>query len=124
MDQTPPRIVEAAQEQLLYWHLSNITNICNYAVDTVLLWNSDSYLWFLQVHPDQDSLIRRILRGERIRYLEQFCLDYSEIQLSFHKICLVTQSEDHCLIITEGREHTSSGQDPVGKPPLKIQTVT
>ena len=103
MDQTLPRIAEAAQDQLLYWHLSNATNIYNYPADAVLLWNSDSYLWFFQVYLDQDSIIRRILRGKQIRYLKRFRLDYSEIQLSFH---LVTQSEDHSLIITEGREHT------------------
>ena len=70
VDQTLPRIVEAAQEQLLYWHLSSVTNIYNYPADAVLLWNSDTYLWFLQVYPDQDSLIRRILGGENIRYLK------------------------------------------------------
>ena len=106
VDQTLPRIVEADQEQLLYWHLSNATNIYHYPADAVLLWNSDSYLWFLQVYPDQGSLIRRILRCEHIRYLEQFRLDYSEIQLSFHEICLITQPGNHRLVITEGREHT------------------
>ena len=106
VDQTLPIITEAAQEQLLYWHLSNTTNIYNYPVDAVLLWNSDTYVWFLQVYPDQDSLIRRILGSEQIRYLERFRLGYSEIPLFFHKICLVTQSESHQLIITEGREHT------------------
>ena len=106
VDQTLPRIVEAAQEQLLYWHLSSVTNVYNYPADAVLLWNSDTYLWFLQVYPDQDSLVRRILGGENIRYLERFRLDYSEIQLSFQEIHLVTQSGNHRLIITEGREHT------------------
>ena len=105
MDQTLPRIAEVAQEQLLYWHLSNTTNIYNYPVDAVLLWNSDPYLWFLQVYPDQDTLIQRILGGENIRYLKQFRLDYSKIQLSFQEIHLVTQSGKHCLVITEGREH-------------------
>ena len=56
MDQTLSRIIEVSQEQLLYWHLSNTTNIYNYLADAVLLWNSDSYLWFLQVCPDQDPL--------------------------------------------------------------------
>ena len=41
VDQTLPKIAEAAQEQLLYWHLSSVTNIYNYPADTVLLWNSD-----------------------------------------------------------------------------------
>ena len=44
VDQKLPRIVEAAQEQLLYWHLSSVTNIYNYPADAVLLWNSDTYL--------------------------------------------------------------------------------
>ena len=57
VDQMLPRIVEAAQEQLLYWHLSSVTNVYNYPADAVLLWNSDTYLWFLQVYLDQDSLI-------------------------------------------------------------------
>ena len=57
VDQTLPRIVEATQEQLLYWHLSSATNVYNQPADAVLLWNSDTYLWFLQVYPAQDSLI-------------------------------------------------------------------
>ena len=57
VDQTLLRIVEAAQEQLLYWHLSSVTNVYNYPADAVLLWNSDTYLWFLQVYLDQDSLV-------------------------------------------------------------------
>ena len=105
VDQTLPRIVEAAQEQLLYWHLSSATNIYNCPADAVLLWNSDTYLWFLQVYPDQDSLVQRILRGERIKYLERFHLDYSKIQSSFQEIRLVTQEGKHRLVITEGREH-------------------
>ena len=56
--------------------------------------------------PVQDSLIRRILGGESIKYLERFRLDYSEIQLSFQEIRLVTQEGNHRLVITEGREHT------------------
>ena len=44
VDQTLPRIVEAAQEQLLYWHLSSATNVYNYPADAILLWNSDTYL--------------------------------------------------------------------------------
>jgi hypothetical protein len=106
VDQTLPRIADAALEQLLYWHLADATNIHNCPADTILLWNSDSHLWFLQVFPQQDSLINRILGGERIRYLERFRLDHSEIQLSFHEIRLVTQSSNHRLVITEGRELT------------------
>ena len=44
VDQTLLRIVEAAQEQLLYCHLSSVTNIYNYPADTVLLWDSDTQL--------------------------------------------------------------------------------
>ena len=106
VDQMLPRIAEAAQEQPLYWHLSSATNIYNHPADAVLLWNSDTYLWFLHVYPDQDTLIQRIFGGENIRYLERFCLDYSEIQLSFQEIPLATQSGNHRLVITEGREHT------------------
>ena len=117
VDQTLPRIADAALEQLLYWHLADATNIHNCPADAILLWNSDSYLWFLQVFPQQDSLVNRILGGERIRYLERFRLDHNEIQLSFHEIRLVTQSSSHRLVITEGRELTYRGQDPVGKLP-------
>jgi hypothetical protein len=102
-----PRIVDAAQEQLLYWHLSSEKTANNYPAETLLLWNHDDYFWFTTIPAQENILVNQILREERIRFLERFRLDYDEIQLSFHELRLASQSSSqHRLVITEGKEIT------------------
>jgi hypothetical protein len=106
VDQDLPKISRVAQEQLLYWHLSSATTIANHPVENILLWNKDDYFWFYHIPPREIELIAQILNGRRIRYLERFRLDYTEIQLTFQEIRLASHANGHRLAITEGREYT------------------
>ena len=51
VDLNLPNIAKSAQEQLLYWHLSEATALNNHPVETLLLWNSDDYFWFTHIPP-------------------------------------------------------------------------
>ena len=99
-------LVKASQEQLLYWHLAGATTTTNAPTETLLLWANDDYLWFLEVLQQENDLINRVRRGERLWVLERFRLDYTEIQISFQELRLVTNSQPHQIVITEGREYT------------------
>ena len=97
------RIVDVAQEQLLYWHLAGTTTQTNYPAESLLLWNKDDYLWFITIPVYRNILINQVLQGERLRYLERFRVDYDEINLTFHELRLVSTPQNQ-LVITEGRE--------------------
>jgi hypothetical protein len=103
-------IAEQGSEQLLYWHLSTTVN--NAPTDSILLWTKDKYFWFIDIAPHQEQIKSHILGGERLRYLEHFCLDYIQIKLSFQEICLLTHEGGHHLVITEGKELTYKWSTP------------
>ena len=67
-----PSITDAAQEQLLYWHLAAHPTLNNHPVESLLLWSKDDYFWFITVPPREEELIETIRRGERICFLERF----------------------------------------------------
>ena len=100
------RIAEAAQEQLLYWHLSEATTVNNSPAESILLWTKDDHFWFIHVPPQRQELIRRIRAGERVRYLERFSLNYDQVQVTWQEIRLVTRGTEFHLAIVEGKEFT------------------
>ncbi len=104
---TLPRIPSAVQDQLLYWHLADHPTSLNYPIESLLLWNNDTYLWRRHFPPRERDITFRILNGERVRFLEQVRLDHIKIQVTFQEIRLITQEGDHTRpVITEGRELT------------------
>ena len=108
-DQVLDKVSDASQEQLLYWHLSAAATLNNYPAETALLWTKDDYLWFIHIPPRRQEYIRRILAGERLRYLERFHLNYDQIQVNFQELRLVTRpgtQDQYDLVITEGVEFT------------------
>ena len=104
---TLSQIPSAAQDQLLYWHLADHPMSLNYPIESILLWNNDTYLWSRHFPPRERDITFRILNGERVHFLEQVRLDHAQIQVTFQEIRLITQEDDHTRpVITEGRELT------------------
>ena len=106
-----PSIADAAQEQLLYWHLADHPTLNNHPVESLLLWTKDDYFWFITVPPRREELIETIRRGERVRFLERFRLDHTEVQVSFQELRLKSHAQGHRLVITEGKEFTYKWAD-------------
>ncbi|KAH9160414.1 hypothetical protein EDB89DRAFT_2081854 [Lactarius sanguifluus] len=73
-------VVDACNDQLLFWHLSDI------ATDQLQLWTRTDYLWFNYIPPRRDYLIQQLQHGNPICFIEKFCLSYEEIQINFGKI--------------------------------------
>jgi hypothetical protein len=105
---TLPEIAAAGREQLLYWHLSDATTTTNHPAESILLWNNDDAFWFLHVAPREEQLIQSILDGNRIRYIDRFRLDYTEVQISFLELRLssLEGGSGFQLVSAEGREYT------------------
>ncbi|KAH9032694.1 hypothetical protein EDB85DRAFT_2289686 [Lactarius pseudohatsudake] len=95
-------VVEACNEQLLYWHLNNITT------NQLLLWTKSDYLWFIYIPPHCNSIIAQLRHGSPVRYVDRVRLSYEEIQVSFCELRLITRDGPPRLVTTEGKELTYS----------------
>ena len=106
-------IAKTSLDQLLYWHLSATTTISNYPADSILLWTKEEYFWFIDIAPKESELTECILAGEHIRYLKSFHLYYTQIEVSFQEIRLLSHTEGgYHLVITEGKELTCRWSTP------------
>ncbi len=106
-----PRIASAAQEQLLYWHLSQSTAPNNHPFETLLLWNNNDYLWFYAIPLQEQHLVDQLQDGVRIRYLEKFWLSHSQIEIDIQDLRLVTAPHGYQLVTMEGKELTYKWND-------------
>lgn len=95
-------VVDACNDQLLFWHLSDIVT------DQLLLWTKSDYLWFNYIPPRRDYFIRQLQWGNSIRFLDRFRLSYEEIQINFCEVRVVDREGPARLVITEGTELTYS----------------
>ncbi|KAH9161526.1 hypothetical protein EDB89DRAFT_1913836 [Lactarius sanguifluus] len=73
-------VVNACNNQLLFWHLSDRTP------EQLILWTKSDYLWFNHIPPRRDYLIRQLQAGNSVRYLDRFRLSYEEIEITFYEI--------------------------------------
>ncbi|KAH9158613.1 hypothetical protein EDB89DRAFT_2085749 [Lactarius sanguifluus] len=95
-------VVDACNDQLLFWHLSDRTP------EQLILWTKSDYLWFNHVPPRRDYLIQQLQAGNSVRYLDRFRLSYEEIEITFCEIRVVDREGPPSLVITEGTELTYS----------------
>ncbi|KAH9168619.1 hypothetical protein EDB89DRAFT_1909198 [Lactarius sanguifluus] len=95
-------VVDACNDQLLFWHLSDCTP------KQLILWTKSDYLWFNHIPPRRDYLIQQLQAGNSVRYLNRFRLSYEEIEITFYKIRVVDREGPPSLVITEGTELTYS----------------
>ncbi|KAH9160970.1 hypothetical protein EDB89DRAFT_2081057 [Lactarius sanguifluus] len=98
-------VVDACNDQLLFWHLSDITT------DALQLWTRTDYLWFNYIPPRQDYLIRQLQHGNPIHFIEKFRLSYEEIQINFGEIRVLDRDGPPHLVPTEGVELTYSWRE-------------
>ncbi|KAH9163509.1 hypothetical protein EDB89DRAFT_1912599 [Lactarius sanguifluus] len=57
-------VVDACNDQLLFWHLSDRTP------EQLILWTKSDYLWFNHIPPRRDYLIQQLQAGNSVRYLD------------------------------------------------------
>ncbi|KAH9174275.1 hypothetical protein EDB89DRAFT_1904743 [Lactarius sanguifluus] len=95
-------VVDACNDQLLFWHLSDHTP------EQLILWTKSDYLWFNHIPPRRNYLIQQLQAGNSVWYLDRFRLSYEEIEIPFHEIRVVDREGPPSLVITEGIELTYS----------------
>ncbi|KAH9161745.1 hypothetical protein EDB89DRAFT_2080374 [Lactarius sanguifluus] len=95
-------VVDACNDQLLFWHLSDRTP------EQLILWTKSDYLWFNHIPPRRNYLIQQLQAGNSVRYLDRFRLSYEEIEITFCEIRVVDREGPPSLVITEGTELTYS----------------
>ena len=98
-------IVDIAQEQLLYWHLAELTTVTNHPTDQLILWSKSDYLWFFHIPPRREEYINQLRHGNHLYYIDQVRISYEDIQIKILEIRLIEGIiTPPRLVITEGRE--------------------
>lgn len=110
-----PKVVEACQGQMLYWHLSGATDALNAPVEELLITEDDDHFWFTHIPTVAHEIRDSIHQSERVFYLGLFFLGQRQIELMFHEIRLVRNPppmlED--LVITRGHDYHYSWTERV-----------
>jgi len=94
VDYTLDELLGAANNTLLYWCLSNVTQFDGTPVTKLSLFYDDTFLWHYSIPSYQEEIRSQIYSGRRVRFLSRFCLSQTEIEVEFNEIRLQTISDD------------------------------
>jgi len=99
IDYTLDELLGAANNTLLYWRLSDITQFDSTPVTELSLFYNDTFLWHYSAPSYWEEIRLQIHSGRRVRFLSQFCLSQTEIEVEFNEIQLQTIAEDEFQFI-------------------------
>ena len=103
------RIVDYAQEQLLYWHLAQATTWSGHPITQLILCKNDHYFWNTHVPLFQRGIIHSLGLQNPVLFLNRFRLSHDTIELAFSCLCLIsTQDVDnpYRIGVSPGEEFT------------------
>ena len=106
VDYTLDKLLGAANNTLLYWHLSNVTQFDGTPVTKLSLFYNDTFLWHYSAPLYQEEIRSQIRSGRRVRFLSRFRLSQTEIEVEFNKIQLQTiANNDFQFIYTDSKSY-------------------
>jgi len=79
---------------LLYWRLSGVVQYNSTPIDQVSLFYNETFLWHYCAPSYREEIHSQIQSGHRVRFLSQFLLSQTEIEVEFSKIRLQTEFID------------------------------
>ena len=86
IDYQLPSLLEAARRNLLYWTLADICQYNRTPADQISLFYNETYLWHYSVPAFQKDIIAQIQQENRVRFLSQFLLSQTQVEVEFNKI--------------------------------------
>jgi len=87
-------LVSKANQTLLYWRLSGITQYNRTAVTQLSLFYDETFLWHYSAPSYWEEIHSQIQSGHRVRFLSRFLLSQTEIEVEFNEIRLQTNFND------------------------------
>jgi len=94
VDYSLDKLISKAKQTLLYWRLSGVTQYNGSPLDQLSLFYDDTFLWHYSVPMYQEEIHLQIQSGHRVRFLSQFLLLQTEIEVEFNEIRLQTNFDD------------------------------
>jgi len=79
-------LISKANQTLLYWRLSGITQYDGTAVTQISLFYDETFLWHYSAPSYQEEIHSQIQSGHRVRFLSRFLLSQTEIEVEFNEI--------------------------------------
>jgi len=86
IDYSLDELISKANQTLLYWRLSGITQYDGTPVTQLSLFYNETFLWHYSTPLYQEEIHSQIQSGHRVRFLSQFLLSQTEIEVEFNEI--------------------------------------
>jgi len=90
VDYSLDELVSKANQTLLYWRLSGITQYDGTPMTQLSLFYDETFLWHYSAPAYREEIRLQIQSGHRVRFLSRFLLLQTEIEVEFNEIRLQT----------------------------------
>jgi len=94
VDYSLDELISKANQTLLYWRLSGITQYDGTLVTQLSLFYDETFLWHYSTPSYREEIRLQLQSGHRVRFLSQFLLSQTEIEVEFNEIRLQTNFDD------------------------------
>jgi len=109
VDYQLPSLLEAARRNLLYWILADIRQYNRTPADQISLFYNETFLWHYSALAFREEIITQIWQGNRVRFLSQFLLSQTQVEVEFNEIRLLTTGPiRYQFIYTDSKEYSYS----------------
>jgi len=95
-----------ARRNLLYWAVSGARHFNHTPVSQTTLFFDETFFWHYYIPVWTREITEAILQGNRIRFLSQFLLSQTQVQLEFNEIRLHTTDSRTQLVYCHSKEYT------------------
>jgi len=94
VDYSLDKLISKANQTLLYWRLSGITQYDRTPITQLSLFYDETFLWHYSAPSYREEIRLQIQSGHRVRFLSRFLLLQTEIEVEFNEIRLQTNFND------------------------------
>jgi len=109
IDYSLDELISKANQTLLYWRLSGITQYDGTPVTQLSLFYDETFLWHYSAPSYQEEICSQLQSGHRVRFLSQFLLSQTEIEVEFNEIQLQTNfNDDFQFVYTDSNTYQLS----------------
>jgi len=86
VDYSLDKLISKANQTLLYWRLSGVTQYDGTPLDQLSIFYDKTFLWHYSTPSYQEEICLQLQSGHRVRFLSQFLLWQTKIEVEFNEI--------------------------------------